>query len=359
MCGNDLSPVGGAFVAMPVETTVPPAQAPATTNAKTRSRTSLIVGVAALVLLLGLGLAVSGVLMMRNSQVSSKSVAQSADSDAGISSDSGAAPQNGVIEVVNAVKVPDLRNMTPSEVQKALKDVGLMGKEGSEVYDPTISVGHVSQQSPGAGTEAYRDDIVTYQLSKGTETVAVPDVVGRDQASATSLLQGAGFSVDVSYAESSSYAAGVVMSQSITGSVSPGSTVGITVSTGAPKPAEPKNFPSVWAGSYEGSTSEADIVVRPFTFRFDHVGSDGSLSGVCELIDNDSKVSQVCSYRIAGHVDWTTDEFYVEGTSWINKGDLVAMSMFEGKVDYDSMTMVGLVWSKDENPERSWSARPA
>lgn len=377
-CGARVVPENTLAAATPIPTLYGPPPT-ASSNASlvggrggqgpSKSRMPFIVGGIALALLLGVGLFAGGMFFARGSQGAPKLSEGHASSISEKESEGSRVPGKGAIEVVNSVTVPDLRNMTPSEAQETLEALGLVGQKGDDVYDAGISVGHICSQSPSAGTEVYTDKVVTYQLSKGEQTVAVPDVTGLDQAGATSLLEGAGFVVEVDYEESSSVAAGDVIRQSITGSVSPGSTVGITVSKGAPRRQQPqqtqqprqtqapKNFPSVWVGSYEGSTSEADIVVRPFSLTFDTVGSDGSLSGTCEILDQDDKNAQVCAYRIKGYVDWSTDEFFVEGTSWINKGDMVAMNMFKGKVDYSSMTMVGIVWSKDEDPTRSWSAQ--
>lgn len=64
--------------------------------------------------------------------------------------------------------------------------------------------------------------------------VTVPDVVGQDQASATTEIQGAGLAVVIAIAASSSVPAGFVISQSpASGSqVAPGSQVTITISSG-------------------------------------------------------------------------------------------------------------------------------
>lgn len=67
-----------------------------------------------------------------------------------------------------------------------------------------------------------------------TPPVAVPDVVGLDQAAATAALEDDGFAVAVVTAASSTVAAGLVISQepAAGASASTGSTVTITVSTG-------------------------------------------------------------------------------------------------------------------------------
>jgi hypothetical protein len=69
---------------------------------------------------------------------------------------------------------------------------------------------------------------------EGGELVEVPDVVGDDEATATATLEGAGFTVTVSFANSSVVAAGLVVAQSPTAgsSAASGSAVQIVVSLG-------------------------------------------------------------------------------------------------------------------------------
>ena len=135
-------------------------------------------------------------------------------------------------EPKEAVAVPDLRNLTPTEAQAELAKLGLKGDPGDSVYDNDVEAGRVATQTPKAGEQAKEGDTVTYHLSKGRETVEVPSVVGESESTATSMLQEKGFVVDVAYDNSSSYSKGVVMEQSKTGTAEKGSTVRIVVSLG-------------------------------------------------------------------------------------------------------------------------------
>lgn len=253
-----------------------------------------------------------------------------------------------------AIKVPDLRGKTASEAEAALEAVGLVGRAGDSVYDANVAKGCVVTQVPSADTEVNKGESVTYQLSLGKEMVAVPDVIGCDQSTAESLLEGAGFIVDVSYGESSAYSAGTVMWQSPTGSAERGSTVSIEVSMGAPQPVERKDFPATWNGSYEGTNGD-EFISRPVTFRFDKVGDNGALSGVCEITVIDEDSTTTSSYRVDGYVDWDTDEFFVSGTSWINnEGGFTGMRSFSGYVNYSSMTISGTTWNAGGETS-SWS----
>ena len=72
-------------------------------------------------------------------------------------------------------------------------------------------------------------------MSSGPATARIPDVVGDGENSALGALEDAGFSVSREYEYSSRVDAGVVISQSLTGSAMPGTTITITISRG-PEP---------------------------------------------------------------------------------------------------------------------------
>lgn len=131
------------------------------------------------------------------------------------------------------VTVPDLTGMSPSEVEAALSKLGLIGQAGDSVYSDSVETGKVASQSPSAGTTAKAGSTVTYQLSKGTESVSVPNVVGKSEDDATSALEDAGFTVVTKSDYSDSYDKGQVSAQSVTGTAAKGTTVTITVSLGS------------------------------------------------------------------------------------------------------------------------------
>ena len=150
------------------------------------------------------------------------------------------------------VTVPDLKGMTPSEAQAALTKVGLVAQAGDSVYDSEVENGKIAKQSPRAGSSAKAGDTITYQLSKGVESVDVPNVAGYGEQEARSALEGAGFAVKVSYSESNSVDKGYVISQSPTGKAEKGSTITLTVSSGSAQ----VTVPSV-VGETESSASAA------------------------------------------------------------------------------------------------------
>jgi len=134
-------------------------------------------------------------------------------------------------EEKKSVTVPDLTGMSAAEAATALSSVGLKGKAGETVYSSDVESNKVAAQSPTAGSTAKQGDTVTYQLSKGAESVDVPYVIGMYQDAATQELQSAGFSVEVTSAHDSSDS-GMVIDQSTTDKAKKGTTVTITVSSG-------------------------------------------------------------------------------------------------------------------------------
>ena len=80
--------------------------------------------------------------------------------------------------------------------------------------------GSVIRTIPGAGEKADAGSEVTLVVSKGTQPVAVPNVVGQSRDSATSTLQSQGFAVDVNEQESTDATPGNVTSQNPTSGTS-------------------------------------------------------------------------------------------------------------------------------------------
>jgi hypothetical protein len=73
--------------------------------------------------------------------------------------------------------------------------------------------------------------------------VPVPRVVGRDEGAARAALSAAGFGVSVGAPAPSDLAPGLVVSQSLSGTGTIGSTVGLVLSSGPAPPAAPPAAP--------------------------------------------------------------------------------------------------------------------
>ncbi len=155
-------------------------------------------------------------------------------------------------EPAKSVTVPDLKNMTPTEADAELSRVGLIGQAGDSVYSDDVEVGKIAEQKPAGGTTAKAGDTVVYQLSKGAESVDVPNVVGWSQSDAAAELRDAGFSVVINNEENDSYPIGVVFYQSVTGKANRGTEIVLTVSSGSSK----VQVPPVVGLDEETATSE-------------------------------------------------------------------------------------------------------
>jgi serine/threonine-protein kinase len=104
--------------------------------------------------------------------------------------------------------VPNLIGKTPSEAAAALKTAGFTGR-ATRVHtsNPTAN-GHVVSQKPPAGTAIPHNVYVDYQIGELSaapahpvpvvEKTRVPDIVGKDSASAMNILVGAGLHMNVS-----------------------------------------------------------------------------------------------------------------------------------------------------------------
>lgn len=164
--------------------------------------------------------------------------------------------------------IPDLKGMTAEQAEKSLKDAGYTpqyaGNEASDADKDTVC-----KQSPEAGSKADKGTAVKYWISTGPEDIEVPNVIGSDQASAKSILEKAGFTVEVAAGEySDKYVEGQVMSQNPNGGkLAKGETVTITVSKGEDPATKPIDIPNV-----VGMTStDAQTAIANAGFRYNVV----------------------------------------------------------------------------------------
>lgn len=143
------------------------------------------------------------------------------------------------------VTVPDLKNKTPDEAQKALTAAGLNGQQGDAVFSDDVDEGNVASQDTAAGSTAYKGDTIVYHLSKGTEEISIPNVQGLDFETARDRLQSAGFSVKLQWVDDDADES-IVISQSRTGTAPRNTTITLTVSNG---PADPEPSTTTGGGS--------------------------------------------------------------------------------------------------------------
>lgn len=135
------------------------------------------------------------------------------------------------------VAVPDVVGKSEAEAKVALENEGFtMAKEYSE--SDSVEKGKVISQSPLGATNAAKGSSVKVVVSSGKSSteVEVPDLVGKDETTAKSLLTAAGLTWStISEENNDSVLAGLVISQTYSAGmmVETGTSVDFTVSLGS------------------------------------------------------------------------------------------------------------------------------
>lgn len=141
-------------------------------------------------------------------------------------------------ETVQTVAVPNLLGLTPSEAERQLQELGLVGESKSGKSD-SYEAGLIFEQNPDALTQVPKGSTVSYTISAGEESkpVKVISVRGLSKDDATDTLEDLGLEVKVKEGKSASVGVGEVYDQSIAQGteVTKGTTITIYVSTGTPK----------------------------------------------------------------------------------------------------------------------------
>jgi serine/threonine-protein kinase len=91
------------------------------------------------------------------------------------------------------IDVPHVAGLDVADARARLRDLGL--RSTVTRIESERPAGTVIEQSPTAGAALERGDAVALTVSSGPAAVAVPDVVGLDEASARQQLEAAGFEV--------------------------------------------------------------------------------------------------------------------------------------------------------------------
>jgi len=132
-----------------------------------------------------------------------------------------------VSQGVESVDVPNVRTMTRAQANTTLTNAGFQVSV-REVFSNDVNEGIVIDQNPRQGASLQRGSTVEITVSRGPETVAVPNVLNQTEDAARTTLTNAGFVVRVSHAAGDQ---GIVIGQSPNAGqrAQPGSTVTITV----------------------------------------------------------------------------------------------------------------------------------
>jgi beta-lactam-binding protein with PASTA domain len=121
--------------------------------------------------------------------------------------------------------VPNVVGKTQLDAEVQIKNTCVTGTTqcltvGNITFKPseTVDAGNVISQDPPSGFQAAISAAVSFVVSSGKASVAVPNVIGQALASAKTTIEGAGFKVGtISLAASDTIAAGIVTSQNPAG----------------------------------------------------------------------------------------------------------------------------------------------
>ncbi len=93
------------------------------------------------------------------------------------------------------IKVPRVVNMEESEAERVLLNMGLNMHVRERIFHNQIPKDHVISQDPPDGMSVKKDSNVHVIISKGVETVTMPDVVGLDISQAEIELENKGLTI--------------------------------------------------------------------------------------------------------------------------------------------------------------------
>ncbi len=96
------------------------------------------------------------------------------------------------------VRVPDVVNQTRDQATSTLQSAGFRVNATEEFHD-SVPAGRVISQSPEGGVSIDAGSTVTIRVSRGQDTVRVPDVIELSEAQARRDIEAAGLRVSVNY----------------------------------------------------------------------------------------------------------------------------------------------------------------
>ncbi len=132
-------------------------------------------------------------------------------------------------------ELPSLWGMTAEEAEDVITKAGYVAKRGSDVYSEKTEEGKVAYTEPKQGENVPAGSTITYHISKGPETVKVPDLLGKTKSQAKAALEKKGLKLgntSSSYSDNFAKNKVCVQSKSSGTKVKKGTKVDITLSLG-------------------------------------------------------------------------------------------------------------------------------
>jgi eukaryotic-like serine/threonine-protein kinase len=177
------------------------------------------------------------------------------------------------------VAIPDVKGFTATDAQHMLAAAKFKTKIAGR-FDLTAAKDTVLDVSPAAGSNAAEGSTITLTVSQGRQPVRVPQLVGASVDAARAQLAKLGLKLNIDQRTPSDLIpSGTIISQAQSGgsSVDPGSTIGITLSTGPVLVSVPD------VSAQPPSTAIATLQAAGFAVRIQYIvdatNAGGNVSG--------------------------------------------------------------------------------
>jgi eukaryotic-like serine/threonine-protein kinase len=134
-----------------------------------------------------------------------------------------------------SIPVPSVVGQPLDQAEKQIRAAGLAVGQVTRAYSETVDQGSVISANPAPGKELRPNSPVNLTVSKGPAPIPIPNVVGKTEADARSILTSAGFRVSTSSDYSDTVPDGSVISQNPSSGARPANTVIALVISKGPK----------------------------------------------------------------------------------------------------------------------------
>ena len=227
----------------------------------------------------------------------------------------------------DSLTVPDVRNASKENATATLEGMKFVVKTQEKASD-TVEEGKVIETIPAIGDKINEGGTITIVVSTGPENkkVLVPNVVGKSETEAATLLSNAGFKASIAYKEDDTIEKGKVISQSVPGGneADKGTTIVLSISKG-PKPV-----------TY---TYSAELTIEEGPF------AESGESGDIEVkMDQDGKSRTI----YAGNLSYDDFPLHIDDIIGSSDSEAVCYLVVDGEV-YDGKVWRIKNWNKAEN----------
>ena len=150
------------------------------------------------------------------------------------------------------IEVPDVTGKSLSDAQNALTKAGFVVGNTTEENSDKVEPGKVAKQDPQGGKSAKKGSTVNLVVSKGADTVSVPDITGLSPNRASRVAEELGFTIYQSGSQASDTVdEGLIISQTLVAGTkaTKGSSIGYIISTGKKSVTVPNVVGNSWSGA--------------------------------------------------------------------------------------------------------------